>query len=245
MPARRELPLVAFTLLGQMAAGMAAAGLAISYLPASAMWTIGLLLAAGALTSLLHLGRKRNAWRAARHTRKSWLSREVLAAALFAAAWAATAATQGLFKRTPSAWPMALLGLGLVYSMSRVYQLRAVPGWNSWRTPAAFFLSAANLGVLGVSVFSPVRGWVWITGLTWLAELGLALTIKPRFNGWPERARVTLLALGILGVLSLEVLQPPPEGWMVSVLLAGALVEEAIGRWHFYALRKPFPMRGS
>ena len=154
-----ELPLVVFTLLAQMAAGMAVWGLVFSALPQPVLLAIGILLGVGGLISFLHLGRKRNAWRAVIHIKKSWLSREILMAGLFGLTWALTAGLGWLHKASPSPWLMAILGLGLIYSMAQVYLIRAVPSWNSWRTPAAFSLSATTLGILGVMLSSPNFGW--------------------------------------------------------------------------------------
>jgi anaerobic dimethyl sulfoxide reductase subunit B (iron-sulfur subunit) len=239
--ARHELPLVAFTLLGQMAAGMAIAGLVTSTFPTRAMWSIGLLQVVGGLSSFLHLGRKSNAWRAVIHLRKSWLSREVLMALLFAAAWVATAIAQVLDKPALNSWLMAILGVGLVFSMSRVYCLRAVPDWNRWQTTAAFFLSTVSLGVLGMRIFISFEGWAPVAGLALLVELGMAFTIRKPAKSGAWRLRILCLGLSACGVLLLGLLLQAPASWMVGLLLGITLVEEALGRWQFYAWRVPFP----
>lgn len=239
----QELPLVGFTLLTQMAAGLAVSGLLISSLPASVLSAIAILLAVGGLISFLHLGRKRNAWRAVMHLRKSWLSREILMAGLFTIAWAVAAGAEWLRIASPNPWPMAFLGLGLVYSMSRVYRLRAVPSWNTWRTPVAFYLSAIVLGVLGMRLFMPLPGWEYGAGLSLAVELGLALTAKPAMRDASGSLRVVLLGLGILGLL-LSGIFPQVFGiWMAWLVFIIALLEEGIGRWQFYAGRVPFPLR--
>jgi len=237
-----ELPLVGFTLLTQMAVGMAACGLLLSSLPASVLLAIGILLAMGGLTSFGHLGRKRNAWRAVIHLRKSWLSREILMAGLFAIAWAVTAGTKWLGEGSSNPWPTAILGLGLVYCMSRVYRLRAVPSWNTWRTPVAFYLSVVVLGALGMRLFTPYPGWEYLAGLALAAEVGLALTDNLASSSLAGRLRVALLGLGILGIL-IAVIFPDVFGvGMLMVVFSIALLEEVIGRWQFYAGRVPFPL---
>ena len=238
-----ELPLVGFTLLTQMAAGMAVCGLLISSLPASALLAIGILLAAGGLSSFLHLGRKRNAWRSATHLRKSWLSREILMTGLFAIAWAVAAGTELLGVASPNPWPLAILGLVLIYSMSRVYRLRAVPSWNTWRTPAAFYLSVIVLGVLGMRLFMPLPGWEYVAGLALAAELSLSLTTKPAMIGAIRTIRIALLGLGVLGTLLMAVIPQVSGGWLSSLVFLIALAAEAMGRWQFYAERVPFPLR--
>jgi DMSO reductase anchor subunit len=243
--ARHELPLVAFTLLSQTAAGMAAGGLLIVPLPRSAMLPIGFLLALGVFISFLHLGKKRNAWRAVIHIRKSWLSRELLMTGLFGAAWVVTVGMGWLDDTSPSPWPMAILGLGLIYSMSRVYRLRAVPGWNTWRTPAAFFLSAFTLGFLGIRPFISLPGETYIVGIALLAELAMVMVPRPQIGGVAGVLRIVFLGLGILGALIMSILPQIFGGWMIILVLIFVLVEETIGRWQFYAGRVPFPMRSN
>jgi anaerobic dimethyl sulfoxide reductase subunit B (iron-sulfur subunit) len=240
--ARRELPLVAFTLLTQMAVGMAVVGLVVSPLPFTALLAIGLLLLVGALISFLHLGRKRNAWRSVAHLRKSWLSREILIAGLFTAAWAVTATSQWLRILSPTPWLMAILGLGLIYCMSRVYQLRAVPGWNTWQTPAAFFLATVSLGMLGVRLFLPLPGLIYLMSLALVVELGLALMCRSAMSREAGVLRVVFMVLGILGAVLMAIVPTAVGVWMAPLVLSAVLVEEAVGRWQFYAKRKPFPM---
>ncbi len=232
-----ELPLVVFTLLTQMAVGMTVCGLVVSPLSLPVILAIGILFGMGVLISFLHLGRKRNAWRAVFHLKKSWLSREILMAGLFGAAWALTAGLERLQKTPPSPWMMALLGLGLIYSMARVYLIRAVPTWNSWRTPAAFFLSTAILGVLGVKLDMPFPGWSIIVGFALIAEMGMILTAQPSIGGAAGRLRIVLLGLGIIGVLLTTFVPQVTATWLVIPIFIIVLTAEAIGRWQFYAVR--------
>jgi anaerobic dimethyl sulfoxide reductase subunit B (iron-sulfur subunit) len=237
IPAFRELPLVAFSLLAQMAAGMAASGLVISPLPQPVLLTIGILLGIGGLISFLHLGRKPNAWRSVIHIKKSWLSREILMAGLFGVAWLLTVGSGWLHVTSAGLWLMAILGFGLVYSMSQVYLLRAVPVWNSWRTPAAFFLSAITLGVLGVNLAALVPDWGFIVGLALAAEMGLALTARPLVGKVANKLRLILLGLGIMSAV-LTVIFPQASGLEVIIpVFVIVLAGEAIGRWQFYAER--------
>jgi anaerobic dimethyl sulfoxide reductase subunit B len=238
-----ELPLVGFTLLTQAAVGMAVGSLALPTLPLPLLLAIGILLGVGGLTSFLHLGRKRNAWRAVIHLKKSWLSREILMAGLFGATWAATAGVHWLGVGHPNPWPMALLGLGLVYTMGRVYHLRAVASWNSWRTLAAFFLSTLVLGSLGVSLAAPHPRWLIAAGIGMAAELGLMLMAQPGITGTASGLRTALLGMGIVGSLLMAIAPQAKQTWPAILILFVALVAEIIGRWQFYAARLPFPKR--
>ncbi len=238
--AAREVPLVAFTLLTQMAVGIAACGILLYPLPLPLLFAIGLLLGVGGCASFLHLGRKRNAWRAIIHLRKSWLSRELLMSGLFGAAWAGTLAWQWSTKASPSYWPMTILGLGMVYAMSRVYRLRAVPSWNTWHTQAAFFLSTVVLGVLGVNLLIPQQRWLWLAGVALAAELAMLISLHPKISRGIDRLRVGLILLGIFGIMALIDFHSEIS-WPSVVVFSLALLEEIIGRWQFYASRVPFP----
>jgi DMSO reductase anchor subunit len=235
-----ELPLVGFTLLTQMAAGMAVCSLALSAMPLPVLLAIGILLISGGLISFLHLGRKRNAWRSVIHLKKSWLSREILMAVFFGAAWVIAAGVRWFWDAPPNPWPMAILGFGLIISMSQVYHLRAVPAWNRWCTLAAFLVSAAVLGALGVNLAAPRLGWTIIAGIGMMIEMAM-LAIQPVI-GKAYRARIALLGLGIVGTLSMALAPQANQAWLAVPVLLIALAAEVIGRWRFYADRVPFPM---
>jgi anaerobic dimethyl sulfoxide reductase subunit B (iron-sulfur subunit) len=238
----RELPLVVFTLLAQMAVGLALCGLLLPQFPLAVLLTIGILLGVGGSISFLHLGRKRNAWRAVVHLRKSWLSREVLMAVIFGIAWLVSVLWAWLMATPFSSWPMAIPGVGLVFCMSQVYLLRAVPVWNNWRTTLAFFLTPILLGVLGVSLAIPLKNWALIAGLSLAAETVMMLTTRPAMRGRGWRLRLILLGVGILGAGLAAIFSQVTAGYLVIVIFLIALVEELLGRWQFYAGRWPFPL---
>lgn len=165
----REPSLVAFTLLSQCTVGASWA------LWIVRIWTEGRegSVSAGAWTgpaftvaaaamalalaaSFLHLGRKGNAWRAAANVCRSWLSREVLSAALFLGALVAGAALPPSVDAPGGAGqflPAATLALGLLLlvSMSMAYRLRTAPAWDSPWSQAAFVLPVLVLGCLGAA----------------------------------------------------------------------------------------------
>lgn len=244
---REELPLVAFTLLAQMAAGMAVAGLFFPFSPLRLL-SIGLLLGLGGLVSFLHLGTKKNAWRAVMHLQKSWLSREILMVGLFGAAWQLSfTAHSPLFTdycslvtvhcsliTDYSSLITALLGLGLVYSMSQVYRIKAVPAWNTWRTEAAFFLSAGILGLTGVSCGA---GWVsaWLPLWVLLAvEAGMALSGQDHADKTSYRIRGVCIAAAMVGVSFLPIIPDSVRAWLILPILLMIFTEQALGRWLFY-----------
>jgi DMSO reductase anchor subunit len=241
----RELPLVGFTLLTQAAVGMAICSLALFPVPLPVLLAIGILMVIGGLIAFMHLGRKRNAWRSVIHLKKSWLSREILMAGLFGAAWVVSVGSQLIWKTSPNPWPMAIFGLGLIYSTAKVYHLRAVPAWNSWRTFAAFLLSAAILGTLGINIAVPYFGWLIAAGFGIMAEMGMMMIEKFAGVDTINWQRVAFLAIGIIGILLAVVLPQANQAWLSVPVFLVALAAEAIGRWQFYAKRIPFPLRAN
>ncbi len=163
-PARglREWSLVAFTLLSQMAAGIAlVAGVLRAVLGGASTRgpafdpaavdrvampaTAGFLLVALVLSSA-HLGRPARAWRALRNLRQSWLSREILLALVLLVTSLAAVVTRDpvLAWSTVPAAALYLLG------MTRVYTVRTVPVWNTALTPVNFTASALVTGGLAL-----------------------------------------------------------------------------------------------
>lgn len=233
---KSEAPLVAFTLLVQMAVGMFWAAqwmtdsiLSIPYL------LIGACLGLGGFFSFAHLGAKRNAWRAPFHLKKSWLSREILSAGLFGASWLAG------FVLPDMMWITSLLGVGLIYSMAKVYQLRPIPAWNTWRTMVGFFVTAALLGHAAMLiVFGAKSGGFAVLALL-VAELALMLSAKSesRWSVTSLRAGLILTALGT-GILLLA--SNPPGVWISPVLFLLIAAEEIVGRVLFYTVLEERPL---
>jgi anaerobic dimethyl sulfoxide reductase subunit B (iron-sulfur subunit) len=165
-----ELSLVAFTLFGQTAAGIAVLSLVAQPQSRPVLAIVGALIAAAALVSLLHLGTASRAWLTPANARRSPLSREILMLGIFAAAWA--------FALLVPSWgpiALALAGAAFVFSMAEVYRLDAVPAWTTWRTRAAFAISALLLGGAVVAAIrwraSPLPFWTVVAaGLALVAQ---------------------------------------------------------------------------
>jgi DMSO reductase anchor subunit len=109
------------------------------------------------IASLLHLGNPLNAYRAVTNLGSSWLSREIFFGVIFAVLAFVYAFLQWrkigpLVLRNVIAWLAALDGLVLVFSMSNVYMLAAVPSWNTWVTPISFYATTFLLGSLAMGV---------------------------------------------------------------------------------------------
>ena len=241
-----ELSLIIFTLLAQMAAGMAVFSL---FFPLSTFYllSIGFLLGVAGLASIFHLGTPLNAWRTLNHLKKSWLSREILMFGLFGASWLACLVLPGMGKL-----PLTLSGLGLVYSMAQVYRFKAAPAWNTWRTPAAFFLSALVLGrgltaaFVARDVLNHAAGQA--TSFAWMGlslavllgpELGMTLTAGEKIHSTVARLRGVLIGLGMLGGAIIPVVPLNIGVWSIFPIFLLVLIEETIGRWLFYEARNP------
>ena len=162
-----ELPLVIFTVMAQMSVGsFVVLGVIqlVGYrvdpklmdrITDPALYAIGPILVLGMAASLLHLGTPLRAVNSLRHLSGSWLSREIAFGILFAVLGAAFAAVQWRKMLTPRlrqvlAGATALVGLALVFVISRVYTLRTVPSTDSWHTAVSFYATTFLLGSLAV-----------------------------------------------------------------------------------------------
>lgn len=164
---------------------------------AFAVFTVAYLLAVGGLlASVFHLGHPERALKAFTQWRTSWLSREAWAsvAALivmalygaglvfFAAQWAVLG------------WLGAVLCLGTVLATSMIYtQMKSVPRWRNWLTPALFLALALAGGALlagqmvAALILLPVAallqiGW-WMQGDRALARSGTDMASATGLGG--------------------------------------------------------------
>jgi anaerobic dimethyl sulfoxide reductase subunit B (iron-sulfur subunit) len=261
-----EAPLVAFTLLAQMAVGAfwVTAGLfgliTKGFSDTSglqnttlSLYSIGVLISLSLLLSFWHLGNPRNAWRVLAHLSKSWLSRQILFTSLFAFLWMLTIFLEilhvmGMIRLLLNI-ATSLCGFAAIWSMSKVYRLQTVPVWNSWRTPASFFTSTLLLGFIWANMLrlfsTPFSSWYLSNGLgtglitTFIFIIALAIALKSEAHKVQRISilRVGLIVAGLLGAI-LTVLFPGTFGaWMVIPLFVLAALGETIGRDLFYQSR--------
>ena len=139
------------------------------------------LVAAGLASSVLHLARPANAWRAFSRFRTSWLSREaVFAACLFPVAFAygvlAWTAEDGAL-RALAALGVALLAWAVLVSTAMIYaSLKPIRQWHSAWTPVNYLLlghwSGAVL-LLGLARIHAAheRSFGWLAGGLGIAAL--------------------------------------------------------------------------
>ena len=230
-----ELPLVAFTLFGQAAAGIAIWTFFSGPPGPPILVAIGLLIGLGGLASLMHLGNPQNAWRAVIHLRKSWLSREILMFLLFGGSWLVCLAMPGMGKL-----PLTICGIGLVFSMAQVYRLRSIPAWDTNRTLLAFIFSAIVLGGLGSEMLKMFGDpaldlrYTIINGIGLVGVLLLSLSDWDQAHQTARRLRLGLIGLSLIGLLGMYIAPYSAGEWMIVPIIIVVLSEEAIGRWLFY-----------
>jgi sulfite dehydrogenase (quinone) subunit SoeC len=140
------------------------------------------LIAAGLASSVLHLAKPSNAWRAFARVRTSWLSREAaLAALLFPLAFvylAAISLDAAGSHRTLLAITVFLLAWLLLFCTAMIYaSLKPIRQWRTAWTPAAYLLlghwSGALLALtLAIGYGGDAPSWAWLA-----AALGAAVLI--------------------------------------------------------------------
>jgi DMSO reductase anchor subunit len=158
-----EWSLLFFTLIGQFSAGVATVLLLYSLLfrnqpnayalafirKALLISTITILVAL--VISFIHLSAPLSSVFALSNLKGSWLSREILMVSVYAAAVFATTAywlwlkEKGIYIR-PLLLLSSALGLGMVYTMGKLYMIPTVPVWNTPATLIAFYSNTIILG---------------------------------------------------------------------------------------------------
>jgi hypothetical protein len=176
----REWSLVCFTLLIQIAAGLAiwlgTAGwwlfrpeeaealeklhrVGLPLVPAMTLAAIGV--------SLLHLGKPGRMFRAMSNLRSSPLSLEILLVCLFFVVGLAA----------PRSWLLPAAGLLLIGGMARVYMLRTVPAWNRPQTFLIFLVTGLLLGgMLTLALLATLSRHDY-TGIAW-AVFAIVLVLE-------------------------------------------------------------------
>lgn len=169
------------------------------------------LIAAGLLSSTLHLGNPQRAWRAFSQWRSSWLSREGVASVVTFVPLTIAASASLLAGRTlPAAGLLGSLGAAVtVYCTSMIYaSLRSIDAWHTPLTSACYLLFALAGGLLASSFCALASGgpntlpWLaaaailaaWIVKWAWRARL-----LEKRLTSTPE----TATGLGNLGKVRL------------------------------------------
>lgn len=165
----REWALLAFTILGQAAAGLMIVLMIVrayiasksgtdlaDHLTNRPLYLVVPIMALALLASLFHLGSPLHIVRAIPNIGSSWLSREVVFAVLFVVFAALFTFTQwrkagGEGLRTVIGWVTAAIAAIYIYGMGMVYMISTQPSWNTFATPVTFIAGSLLLGVLGMA----------------------------------------------------------------------------------------------
>lgn len=185
---------------------------------------------AGLAASAGHLGHPERALRAFTQWRTSWLSREAVLSAAALLAMAPHAA--GLvFWGTPVPVMGAIaaaLSLITVFATSMIYaQLRTVPRWNHWTTPALFLVASLSGGALLTARIDLAE-----LTLPWLA-IAMALHWLLGDRQFAARGSTLETATGLGPIGSVRMLEPPHTG--KNYLLKEMVY--VVGRRHAQKLR--------
>lgn len=265
----REMSLVLFTVLSQAAVGLVLVTAALSLMIGER--SVGLqaalrdagrialpLALLGLLASFAHLGSPMGAFRALTNLGTSWLSREILLMAVFAAGaglyaylWHLKPQAQGALQMTGLV--TALLGLAAVYATGMVYQLATRPDWNHWSNLAAGFVTTLLIGSLAVALLAAMKGgqdaqrYLGYTLLAGVALLLVSLIFYAPYLSQVSGATALLLftspwfwvrvAVGIgLPVIAAALLVrgQQPGVTVLGVALVALVTGELIGRSLFY-----------
>lgn len=174
-------------------------------------WVAALsMVAAGLLSSTLHLGNPQRAWRAFSQWRSSWLSREGCMAIITFVPLTILAALS-IFLDAFSV-PIGLVGavccVITVICTAMIYaSLRTVPAWHTLLTPLVYLGFSLTSGLLLLALFlPPVRSGErdWLTLVTILALIG-AFFIKylwarrGMFSGYGTSSMESATGLGHIG----------------------------------------------
>ena len=199
----------------------------------------------GLFASVFHLRRPDRAWRALSQWRSSWLSREgILAIAtlgmfgLYVLLW--------LFFDGRVAWlgvPATILAIATVIATSMIYaQIRAVPHWATWLTPAAYLGFSVAGGALLLTALGAFFGSGGEMGMAALALAAIVIAWVLKLVWWQRATRATLAsagasresATGLGGLGRVRLFEAPHTG--TNYLLKEMVFE--VGRRRARALRR-------
>ena len=200
--------------------------------PAFFWWGLGYGLAvAGLLASTFHLGNRRNAVKGFSQWRTSWLSREAWGsvATLLILAPVALSDWLGLGWSRHIGQLGAVLAVGTVFTTSMIYaQLKTVPRWHHWTTPALFL----GCALTGGAILAGHPGLGAVSSLA-LAAL-LAFAFQDGDSRFARAGQNTGTATGLGAIGTVKVFEQPhtsPNYLMREMI-------HVVGRKHALRLRR-------
>lgn len=184
----------------------------------------------GLLASTFHLGNPQRAFRAFTQWKTSWLSREAWSSVislLLMAPVALIAIFLGVHSAT-FGFPAAFLALLTVFCTSMIYaQLKTVPRWNHWTTPALFLTFALTGGAI-------LSGWA-SAAIALCVVLGVLLIASYALGDGRFAARGSTMetATGLGRIGKVRLFEPPHTG--TNYLMREMI--HIVGRKHSVKLR--------
>jgi DMSO reductase anchor subunit len=171
-------------------------------------------------------------------------------------------------------WPLTILllisilevlvGLALIFIMSKIYRLPAVPAWNSFRTTLSFYLTALLTGAGFLPLAGPPLFGAWPDSrlqLTVILQITLSISIiylilfdqvaglfslknkiePENFSGLKKLSRIRFLLLILAFLAGFYIFWPGGSAWLQgyfwpALILALIIIEELIGRTVFFNL---------
>lgn len=160
-----ELPLVVFTVVSQLAIGLALISLARQWVavegppakPRVEWFATAAIAALAILASFTHLGHPTGAIRAITHPQTAWLSREALGAGVFLGLAVVTALTTRKKLNLPLATAAVAVGLLTLFSTGMTYAPPSYPALNNALPLVFFLLTACILGSGFATYFTPAE----------------------------------------------------------------------------------------
>lgn len=251
VPEHPHWPLVAVTLLTEVAIGLFVAALVVGVSDTADDRIVALVaLATTALgmgASVLHLGRPVMAAKAFRGWRHSWLSREAIAFIVLAlfAALAAVAPSPATFGVATA------VGVAAAVASAKLYMIPARPSWDTPLTIASFVSSGV---ASGAAVFGVLRdgdaAWLVVVGVTISvgSHLGNLLALRSRdelesVGTWRLTVGPLLTPFVVrLAAATLAIVAAFVEAPLVA--LVAVVITEVVARWLFYVSVVPRTIPG-
>ena len=229
------LSVIIFTTLSGFGYGLAAVLGLLQPDPALAAVKVGHVLAfvaisGGLVSSTLHLGNPQRALRAFSQWRSSWLSREawVSVAALVTLAPVALSDWLGLELAYALRLPGGVLALATVLCTAMIYaQIRAVPRWNHWLTPALF----AGFALAGGGLMAGPGGGAVVLLLLLGGLMALAFCLGDRQFAARGATMQTATGLGRIGEVSVWEQPHTGDNYLLREMIY------VVGRRHAHKLR--------
>ena len=187
---------IGFGLMSLLGLGLGGDGLAFRWAAVALAYGFAVI---GLLSSVAHLKSPGRAIHAFSQWRSSWLSREGVLSVLTLGVFGLWALAYLFMNRSIGSLGIlaAVLAVATVYSTSMIYaQLRTVPHWATWLTPAVFLAFAAAGGSMLLAMLLAMFGEEGARPVAQSALLALVVAWGVKAAWWQRAAKTTLVAAG-------------------------------------------------